>query len=113
MVTPGSAVSETVTPNPNCSAADLEEALTQVLAGVVNLADNTRVTVADEQVLVEVANPRLETGQMWIYQVLGTPIASIVASVVAQLLDKPVTINAESCRSHKCTIELKVSEATI
>jgi hypothetical protein len=113
VVTPGSAVGEIVSPNPYCSATDLEVTLSQVLAGALNLADNTRVTIACERVVVEVGNPRLETCQMWIYRVLGTPVASIVASVVAQLLDKPITITSESCRSQKCIIELKVSEATL
>ena len=45
---------------------------------------------------------------MWIYESLGTPIASLVASVVAQVLDKPVVIQSETSSRGKCLIELKV-----
>ena len=61
-----------------------------------------------ENIRVEVTNPRLENNKMWIYESLGTPIASLVASVAAQILDKPVRIQAESSSRGKSLIELKV-----
>jgi hypothetical protein len=106
VVTPGSAVGSSVEPKPDCTAGDLESALSQVLSGTVNLADSARVTMDVEKVLVEVSNPRLESNKMWIYESLGTPIASLVASVVAQVLDKPVSVESEVFSKGKCVIKL-------
>jgi hypothetical protein len=108
VVTPGSAVGGMVEAKPDCSAGDLESAISLVLSGTINLADGARVTVDGEKVLVEVVNPRLEGSKMWVYESLGTPIASIVASVVAEVLDKPVSINRERSIKGKCVFDLKV-----
>jgi len=106
--TPGSAAGKMVESKPDCSAGDLEAAISQVLLNTVNLADGIAVTLDDDRVLVEVVNPQLESKRMWIYESLGTPIASLVASVAAQLLDKPVLIQTESPSKGKILIELKV-----
>lgn len=113
VTTPGSAVGEMVEAKLDSSAGDLEAAISLVLAGTINLADGARVTMDNEKVLVEVQNPRLENKKMWIYTSLGTPIASIVASVVAQVLDKPVTINTEAPSRGKCVVKLKVLERAL
>ena len=108
VITPGSAVGGMVESKPDCSAGDLESAISLVLSGAINLADGARVTMDEEKVLVEVVNPRLEGSKMWVYESLGTPIASIVASVVAEVLDKPVSINSERSSRGKCFVDLKV-----
>jgi hypothetical protein len=72
------------------------------------LADGARVTLDAEKILVEVINPRLEDNKMWVYESLGTPIATVIASVAAEVLDKPVSINSEHSSKGKCVIELKV-----
>lgn len=108
VITPGSAVGGLVESKPDCSAGDLEYAISQVLFSSGDFADGARVTMDAEKVLVEVTHPRLESNKMWIYEILGTPIASFVASVAAQVLDKPVVIQSESSSRGKCLIELKV-----
>ena len=108
VITPGSAVGTMVEAKPDCSAGDLESAISQVLAGTINLADGAKVTIDEEKILVEVTNPRLENKKMWIYESLGTPIASIIASVVAVVLDKPVSVNVERFSRGKCIVELKI-----
>lgn len=108
IITPGSAVGRLVAAKPDCSAGDLEAAISQVISGTVNLVDGVRVTMDAEKVLVELINPRLEANNMWIYESLGTPIASLAASVVAQVLDKPVLVESESSSKGKCLVELKV-----
>jgi hypothetical protein len=108
VITPGSAVGRLVAAKPDCSAGDLESAISQVISGTVNLADGARVTMNAERVLVELINPRLEVNKMWIYESLGTPIASLAASVVAQVLDKPVLVESESSSKGQCLIELRV-----
>ena len=106
--TPGSAVSGLVKAKPDWAAEDLESAISPILVDTVNLADGVRVTADAEKILVEVSNPRLENSKMWIYESLGTPIGSIVASIVAQVLQKPVSITVERFTKRKCVIELKV-----
>jgi hypothetical protein len=107
VITPGSAVGGMVEAKPDASAGDLESAISHVLSGTVNLADGARVSLNGDKILVEVTNPRLENGKMWVYESLGTPIASIVASVVSEVLDKPVSIDKEHSSRGKCLVELK------
>jgi hypothetical protein len=108
LITPGSAVGSIVEAKPDCSAGDLESAISSVLLGTINLADGVRTTMDAKKILVEVINPRLEEGKMWIYDSIGSPIASIVASIVTQVLDKPVSINDEQYGKGKIVVELKV-----
>jgi hypothetical protein len=61
-----------------------------------------------ERVLVDVSNPRLENSKMWIYDSIGTPIASLISSIAAQVLDKPIIIQKESFGKNKSLIELKI-----
>jgi hypothetical protein len=109
VTTPGSAVAGMVTAKSDSTEGDLEDALTLVLAGTISLADGARVTMEDEVIRVEISNPRLEYRKMWVYESLGSPIASIVASVVAEVLDKPVAVNSEQYSRGKCVIELKLA----
>lgn len=108
VTTPGSAVSGSVESKPDSKETDLESALAKVLAAKLNLADGAKVARADEAVHVEVSNPRLEDRKMWIYECLGSPLASIVASVIAQVLDKPVVIEGEQHLSGRWLFELKL-----
>jgi len=108
LTTPGSAVSDSVVFKPDSTESDLESALSTVLSGRVNLADGSAVAVKNDVVRVEVSNPRLEERKMWIYESLGSPLASIVASVIAQALDKPVIIEDEQRQRGRCVIQLRL-----
>ncbi|HSV48843.1 MAG TPA: hypothetical protein VLH35_00880 [Candidatus Acidoferrales bacterium] len=108
LVTPGSAIGGLVEAKVDCSAGDLESSISSVLLGTVNLADGVRATMDGDKIVVEVVNPRLEEGKMWIYDSIGSPIASMVASIAAQVLDKPVSIAGEQQSRGKCIVELKV-----
>jgi hypothetical protein len=109
VTTPGSAVAGMVTAKSDSTEADLEAALTLVLVGTISLADSVRVTKEDEVIRVEISNPRLEYRKMWVYESLGSPLASIVASVVAEVLNKPVSVDSEQYSKGKCNIELKLT----
>jgi len=52
VITPGSAVGGLVESKSDCSAGDLESAISQVLLSTVNLADGARVTMDAEKVLL-------------------------------------------------------------
>ena len=108
VTTPGSAVAGMVTAKADSTEGDLEDALTLVLVGTISLADGAKVTMEDDVIRVEISNPRLEYRKMWVYESLGSPIASIVASVVAEVLDKPVAVDSEQYGRDKCVIKLKL-----
>jgi hypothetical protein len=113
VVTPGSVIGGAIKPKEDYSAGDIESALSSVFSGTVCLADGARVTLDDLRVLVEVINPRLDGGKMWIYAQLGSPIASIVASVTAEVLDRPVSVASERYSRGRCVVELRVLGRTI
>lgn len=110
IITPGSAASKIIEAKPNASTDDIESAISQVLVDILNLADGANAVVNQKQIVVEVFKPRLEDEKMWIYESLGTPIASIVSSIVAQVLNKPVTIEKEIIDQSKQVIYLKIVE---
>jgi hypothetical protein len=106
ITTPGSAIAMSGS-KPNLAPADLEAALSSVLTGTIDLADAVKVITAGEKIIVEVSNPRLKHKSIQIYECLGSPIASIVASMTAEALNKPVIIDRENHEKHKSIIELK------
>lgn len=108
LTTPGSAITGIIASKPDPSAGDLEAALESVLVGTINLVDSARVNMDNEKIIVEVSNPRLEYKKTVVYERLGSPIASMVASIAAEVLDKPVSIVREESEKGKCVIELKV-----
>jgi len=108
ITTSGSIITSMLGSKPSSAQADLEAALSSVLAGVTNLADSIRVTVGVEGILVEVSKPRLECKKMLVYECLGSPLASMVASIVAETLDKAVIVEREEYDKGKGLIELKV-----
>ena len=108
ITTPGSTISGTVTAKPDATEADLEATVTTILSSTLNLADSAKITISNDSILVEVSNPRLENRKMWIYESLGTPLASIVASVIAQITDNPIAVEEEQTFKAKSLLKLKV-----
>jgi len=92
---------------PDYSAGDLESAISSVLSGAINLADGARVKLDEGRIIVEVTNPRIEASQMWVHDSLGSPIASIVVSVIAEVSGKPFSVKSERFSRGKCLVELK------
>ncbi len=87
---------------------ELESALNSMLVGILGVADRASVTHHDKQIEVEINNHRLENKTAWSNYCLGEPLASIVATVVAEALNKTVTIKKEEHRKGKYHIELEV-----
>ena len=109
LTTPGSAVSGIITTKSDATDADLEAALTLVLVSTISLADGVKAAMDEDKIRVEISNPRLENRKMWVYESLGSPIASIVASVVAEVLNKPITVDNEQYSRGKDVIQLKLA----
>jgi len=110
ITTPGSTVTNILGSKPGPAMGDLEAALSSVLTGTIDLADAIKVTMGDGRIIVEVSNPRLEYRSMRVYECLGSPIASMVASIATEALDKAVVIDREEHKRGKLMIELKVLE---
>ena len=110
ITTPGSTIASKSISRTNPAPADLEATLSSVLTGTLDLADAVKVSTVGEKIIVEVSNPRLKHKSVQIYECLGSPLASIVASMIAEALDKPVIINRETHEKHKNIIELKTPQ---
>jgi hypothetical protein len=110
ITTPGSTIASKAISKLNPAPADLESTLSSVLTGTIDLADAAKVSTSGERIIVEVSNPRLKKKNVRIDECLGSPLASLVASIAAEALDKSVIIDRETHEKHKSTIELKPSQ---
>lgn len=108
VTTPGSISLEQFETKPGPSATDIETAIAYVLTGLLDLANSVSVTIIDSRVTVNVNSPKLHYEDIWYYHCLGSPIASIVASISSEALEKPVLIKEESYQRGKSKIILEV-----
>jgi len=106
--TVGSAAFSLLENRPMPTSHGLEVALTTLLAGTLGVAGKVKVANHEKQLKVEVTDSRLENHTNWCHECLGSPIASIVASIAAEAWDKPVTIKKETAKNGLCAIELEV-----
>lgn len=90
------------------TSSEIEQAASYVLTGLLDLADSIDVHFNHEQIYVEVTGPKLHYENIWYYRCLGSPIASIVASICSDGLGKPVRIIAEDYQKGKSVIRLEV-----
>ncbi|MBI4266909.1 MAG: hypothetical protein HY668_00895 [Chloroflexi bacterium] len=106
--TVGSSAAAMLPSKPGPAAEELGEALTHLFTGVLGVADKVSVAAQGNQVKVKVHNPRIENRATWSQQSLGGPLASMVASVVAEARDKPVVIRREEPDKGAYLIEVEV-----
>jgi hypothetical protein len=93
---------------PGPASDELASALTFLFRGLLGVADRTRVVIGENHVSVNIYNLRIENRPTWANQCLGSPLASIVASVAAEAWDSPVAIKQETYRGRGCSVELEV-----
>lgn len=86
---------------------DLEDALSSALIGSTDLADGLRVVKDGSTISVGITNPRLECRRMKIFENIGSPLASVVASVASQSMDTPITILREEVEGKTHMVMLK------
>ena len=110
ITTPGSAVIRMLESIPGPTAAELEDALSYVLDGMLDVADGVKVAVTDKSITVVVHNPRVEYKNIRLYECLGSPLASIAAALAAEALGKPITVQKEELSKSKSLIELRILE---
>ncbi len=110
VTTPGTTVSRFLEGSPGATSSELESALAQVLIGALDLATSVQVAQESGGVTVNIAGIRLDSQDLWIYHSLGTPIASIAATLIAEGLGGPVTIRSEERTADRLTIELEAAQ---
>lgn len=107
--TPGTAVIPLLGTPPGPTASELEAALVRVLVGALDLAGSVQVTLEPGIVIVDVKDLRFETDDLSIYRVIGTPIASIAAAIVAEGIGRPVKIRSEERTDRQLIAQLEVN----
>jgi hypothetical protein len=109
VTTPGSLSATKLEGGASATSEGLEASLHYVLAGLLNLASGVRViSLNDSKIEVEVSHPRQESKNIQAYQWLGTPITSIVASIAAEAVNKPIVIQQETEEKGKSVITLEM-----
>jgi len=108
VTTPGSINIDMLETKPGPTSDEIEAAATYILTGVLDIANSVTVNLADAQVDVEVRGSKLHYEDIWYYRCLGSPIASIVAAISSEALQRPVRIREESYSKGKSSIVLEV-----
>jgi hypothetical protein len=93
---------------PGPTSSEIEQAITYVLTGLLDLANSVEVRTSDRQLNIEVKGPKLHYENVWYYRCMGSPIASIVASIASDGIGKPIRIKEESYSNGKSIISLEV-----
>ena len=108
VTTPGSINIDMLETKPGPTADEIRAAATYILTGLLDLANSVTVDMTDAQVNVEVSGPRLHYEDIWFYRCLGSPVASIVAAISSEALEKPIRIKEEDYSKGKSRIILEV-----
>ncbi len=106
--TPGTAALNLLSQKPGPSSSELESALSILLVGTLGVADKVRLVNGQEKVSVEILHPTMEQRASWCDVCLGKPLASIVATVLAEAWNRPITIIQETYMNNTCTISFEV-----
>lgn len=108
ITTPGSATVSMLDSASASTAIEIENALSSVLTGVLDMVNAVRVTMTEEKVTVEVSKPQMEYQRLRLYECLGSPLASMVAALVSENLGKPIIVESEVNGKNKSVIELGI-----
>jgi len=108
VTTPGSINLDMLENRPGPTADEIESAITYILAGVLDIASGVKVNITESRIDVEVSGAKMGYEEIWYYQCLGSPIASIAAAVSSEALQKPVRILEESNHKGKNRVIIEV-----
>lgn len=95
IVTPGNMSLALLESKLGPTADEIQNALTYILCGVLDIARAVAVDVLDTKVKIVVKGPTLHYENNRYCHSLGSPIASIVAAISSEALGKPVQIEEE------------------
>lgn len=109
VTTPGSNIVNMLEMKPGLSSDEISAALTTILVGTLDVATGVRVSIADNKISVNVIHSRLGKNEnSWSVQSLGSPVASVVASLLAEATNKPVLVKNEEQRRESSFIDLEI-----
>ena len=108
ITTPGSIVLNTTAIERNATAGGLELVLNSLLVGHLDLAKKVEVPGGETIWEVVIVNPTLNLPTHSSNYLLGSPLASIVAAVTAEVLSLPVTIIEEKVIGGRHSIRLSL-----
>ncbi len=108
VTTPGSINIDMLETKPGPTSGEIEAAATYILTGVLDIANSVTVSLVDNRIEVEVGEAKLPYEDIWYYRCLGSPIASILAAISSEALEKPIRITEESYSKGKGRITLEV-----
>ena len=108
VTTAGSINIDMLETKPGPTSAEIEAAVTYILTGVLDIANSASVKLTDARIDVEISGSRWHYEDVWYYRCLGSPIASIVAAISSEALQKPIRIKEESYSKGKSKIVLEV-----
>lgn len=108
VTTPGNIKVEGFEVKAGTTPAEIEATMTHELVGILDLADSITVNMDGTQVDVVVNGARLHYEDIAYYRCLGSPIASIVANITCESMEKPVRIVDESYQRGENHILLEV-----
>lgn len=109
VTTPGTAALGLLDGPPGGGSSELEAALARVLVGGLDVARSVEVSQVDGQVTVRLGGVSLPAQDLWIDRILGTPLAAVAATVVAEGLDRPVMILTEERSGDRLQIHLRAA----
>jgi len=108
--TPGGGALSLLNEPVGSTSAELESALTKLLVGAFDIASTVQVNQENGLVTVRVGGIRLSTGNLWVHKILGTPVASVAAAVVAEGRKALVVVESEAQTKDVVTVRLAVTE---
>lgn len=92
-------------------AGDIESELSTVIVGRLNLADAVRANRDGDVLTVEVSRPVLIPPRDASHNIVGSPVASIVAALAAESLGCPTSVVSEYIRGRRLVIEIELQPA--
>ena len=93
---------------PGSLPSEIEAAATYILTGMLDIAKSVTVSLANNQLDIEIDGARLYYEDNWYHRCLGSPIASIVAAISSEALQQPVRIRKENFSKERGWIILEV-----
>jgi hypothetical protein len=113
VTTPGTVSLDSIAINPGGGLDEIEGTLNQILVGMMDLADSVSVHALGDGIVVDVAKPKLRYDNVWFSHCLGSPLASIAASVVSKALNQPVRIAREDDTKTGIRIAIEVRDESL
>jgi hypothetical protein len=109
VTTPGTAAAGLLDSSAGGSSAELEAALSKILVGYLDVATSVQIAQEPGRVTASLGGVRFEHRDSRTSRALGTPLASIVATIVSEGLDRPITIESEERAGDRMIVRLEVN----